>query len=438
MGRKAGGHRRRRRFVGRWRLAGAVIVMALLASCSGDDEQAGGGDSGAEGSAGVDGVAVERVGPLDYSPVLTAVFCDGSEQVVGHLIGAAPGERIVFSSALPVDVESGVADSTGSYEFQWACQPNEAELTWELTARTDSGDTVDISFAGTSVDPGIVKELSLRIADEPFACNGQRRSIGAASGAEPLEVLVFQPARAQSILGDTVANDDGTAEISWQCDETEADQVWEVTVRGFDSGRTGTFTVTGAPAPPPVPAPSATLLEDPFLCDTYVRPVAELTGFESGEIVEFSSEDAADLLDSRADSSGKIQARWQCGPTDIGKVWTVTARGARSDRSLTLTITGGEPPEGTFNEITIDFAEDPFTCDGDSRTFATLGNFLSREFVDFESPDSGPIRQGQADTEGDLKIRWQCDAEDAGRTWLVTATGATTNKSVEFTVTAAP
>ena len=71
------------------------------------------------------------------------------------------------------------------------------------------------------------------------------------------------------------------------------------------------------------------------------------------------------------------------------------------------------------------------------RTDCHPSGFVPREFIDFTSPQTEDLRQGQADDTGALQLRWTCDADDVDRVWEITATGATSQRSVSFQITGA-
>ncbi len=422
-------------------MLGALGLFLMACSDSATDPEAVEETNGADANRQVSAVDSPTAAalPLQFLPAVDAVYCDGISRTAGEVRGALPGETIRLTSALPVEVEPGIADDQGTYVLSWSCEPAEARLKWDITAvGDDSGRQVAFIIAGSAEDPEVSDLFTVSLDDEPFICDGQRKPIGDVTGAEPFETITFRSDQVDGI-SDGQANASGATRLFWRCDVGEAGTTWEVRLWGADSFKTGEFSLTAAPfSEADVSNLAVTMLEDPFLCDGESRPLAEVTGLAPLEVVDFSSDDASGLIDGRADSEGGLTARWQCGRDDIGKTWQVKAEGVSSGRSTVLTIVGGAPPEGTFKDVTITYLEDLFRCDGESRPFATLANFLSREFVDFDSPDSGPLRQGQADQTGSLPIRWQCEPGEEAKTWQVTATGTTSKKSITFIITAAP
>jgi hypothetical protein len=112
--------------------------------------------------------------------------------------------------------------------------------------------------------------------------------------------------------------------------------------------------------------------------------------------------------------------------------WELTATGDLSERTVTFLVTGAPAPLAP--DPTLTMTEDPFRCDGSTRYFATITGFAPREFVDFESPQADAISQGQADADGAILLRWTCDPNDSGTVWNVTATGATSARSIKFQI----
>ena len=100
---------------------------------------------------------------------------------------------------------------------------------------------------------------------------------------------------------------------------------------------------------PPVestPEPSATLsvslTENPFVCDNGVRQFGTVSGAAAGERIDFASPGLG-LLPGTADGNGNLNIRWQCGPSEAGMSWTVSATGSSSGRTGSFTVTGAAP-----------------------------------------------------------------------------------------------
>ena len=392
------------------------------------DATADAGDPAA--AAGIDAASLEVVDGA------SEVYCDGTDRLVGEIRGATPGERIVVSSPQPIELTAdqldATADAEGTYRMMWRCGQAEAGQPWELRiAGEDSGRRATIAFVGTVDDPDGSATLDVALFDATFVCDGRSKDLGELSNAAPREQVTFAGPRADNLV-DGTADGDGRLTLTWQCSPAEAG-TWDITARGFESNRIGEFTVVGV-RPDEIPTPTVTVVEDPFLCDGVTRVFATLSGFLPNEVVAFSSPQSSDLVDGRADDAGDLPLQWTCGAADVESVWELTAVGTRSERTVTFVVTGAPPPPAP--DPTVTFTEEPFVCDGATRVFATIDGFAPREFIDFTSPQAEHLRQGQADEDGALQVRWTCDATDVDRTWEITATGATTLRAVTFRLTA--
>lgn len=184
------------------------------------------------------------------------------------------------------------------------------------------------------------------------------------------------------------------------------------------------------------------LTEDPFICDGGVRPFANLSGAAPGEEVSFASPQSSGILPGTAEADGSLTIRWQCDPEQVGTMWDIVATGVTSGKSVAFSITGADATGVTATipgptELTVSLIESPFICNGETRIFGGLTGAESNEEIAFTSPQASGIRNGQADADGSLSIRWQCDAAQAGMTWELTATGVTSGRSVTFTFSGA-
>ncbi len=407
----------------------------ILTGCNGQTRTAEPDAGPAPEPGGLEIVAV-GAGLVDDSGVLE-VHCDGRPHDVADLRGAEPGEQILLASELPVELETGLADEQGTYRLAWACEQSEARLRWTITAvGHDSGRRVDFTIGGAADDPAAATGLAVDVDADGFLCDGVRRAIGTIGGSQPLETIDFQSVPAAQLRG-AQADDQGSLTLHWVCGNDQAGTTWTVTATGLESGKTGSFEVVGqAPDPAETVELTVELQESPFVCDGVGREFATISNFVPFEVVDFSSEQASGLIDGRADGDGRLPIRWQCDTTGIGKTWDLTARGVESGRTITVGFAGAAPP-GSLDELAVSFTENPFACDGQSRVFATIANFLPGEFVDFSSPQASALRQGQADGSGTLAIRWQCGAGDIDHLWDLTATGASSGKTTTFRISGA-
>lgn len=90
-----------------------------------------------------------------------------------------------------------------------------------------------------------VGTLSVSFTENPFVCNSELRWFGTVSGAQAGERIEFwSPQLGQLAAGNTDAA--GNRSIRWDCQPHEAGHSCDVTATGTSSGRTVSFTVTGA------------------------------------------------------------------------------------------------------------------------------------------------------------------------------------------------
>jgi hypothetical protein len=413
--------------IGRWWRVALVLPLAVSACASSGEDPLGSGTTSEAGS------TLEIVGAS------SEIYCDGTDQFVGEIRGADPGERFVLSSPTPIQLsaeqENATADADGTFSLTWRCLPTEVGQPWELRIRgEDSGRQATVSFTGTGTDPDAIDTLQISLDEDTFICDGTTRILGQLSNAASGEPVTFAAERADDLV-DGAADAEGRLTLRWQCSPDEAG-TWQVTAHGLESDRVGEFTIVGV-APPPGELLTLTVevVEDPFLCDGGSRAFGTVSGFLPDEAVHFTSPQAEDLNDGRADGTGALQVRWTCGAAEASTVWELTATGAQSGRTITFTLAGAPAPAAP--DPTVSLTEDPFRCDGNTRFVATLSGFTPRELVDFTSPQAEDLRQGQADEAGALQVRWTCGAADAGTIWELTATGLTSQRSVSFQITGA-
>jgi hypothetical protein len=74
--------------------------------------------------------------------------CDGQVRRLGYLSGAAPGERVAFSSPQLGTLRTGTAGGDGRVSLTWVCQPSNAGATWQVLGRGASGATVSFTVTG--------------------------------------------------------------------------------------------------------------------------------------------------------------------------------------------------------------------------------------------------------------------------------------------------
>lgn len=174
-----------------------------------------------------------------------------------------------------------------------------------------------------------------------------------------------------------------------------------------------------------------TFIENPFTCDGQKRPFGQLSGADPDEQIDFDSPQSDGIRSGVADPGGQATVNWQCSASQAGTTWDITATGAISGRSVSFQLV--TPAQG--GDLQVALTENPFLCDSQTRVFGTITGAGPDESIDFTSPDTDGIRSGLADGTGTLDIRWQCDPADAGRTWRLTATGASTGRTATFEFT---
>ena len=373
---------------------------------------------------------------LAVVPEPDGVYCDGARRQAATITGAEPGETVEFSSPMPIDVPSATADEAGSLQMTWSCDETEARLSWELTVTgVDSGRTAQFTVSGSDRDPVLDSILFYEAESEVTVCDDTTRTAAMLSNAEPNEVITFTSPDSDS-LSPTLAGPRGNVDIRWTCSPEDGGEEWRITATGATSNRTADFTIIGqAPSPAEPGGIVVELLENPFVCDRGRRVVARLTNLTPNVALEFVVSPADEpLRPGRSDAAGTSRVFWQCDRRDDGTTWQLTTtEDAPTRRSVTFTF-GATTLE---SPVAIEVLEEPFVCDGATREFAVLRNFVSRETIDFESPQSDAIRSGIADGDGSLPVRWSCDADRIGTVWEVTATGATSGASLSFTITGA-
>jgi hypothetical protein len=404
--------------------ASLAATVLITGSCTGPVDTSTAGTSPAGG--------------LSYTPVIESVVCDGTEQLAGHLEGAAPGEPIAFTSPLPIELAEGSADAQGRHPLTWTCQEAEARLRWDVTATgRESGRAVSFTIVGTD-RPADAGALAVALDGEDVACDGTRHDIGTLTGADGDEGIVFTSEQTSGLQSGR-ADGRGELIVGWSCRPGDAGRTWEVTATGDRSGRSATFVVRGAP--PQAATIGVDLTENPFVCDGRSRPFATLSDLVPGELVSFAAPGVEDLRDGRVGADGRLVLNWQCGPDGVGRTWALTATGAESRRTVTITFSGVADPQGGAepSAATATVFEDPFRCDGGRRPVGSLTGLLAGEYVDFDSPQADTLREGRADGSGELVVNWQCDASDlrpdGTMAWDVTATGRQSQRSTTLRIT---
>ncbi|MBK8078173.1 MAG: hypothetical protein IPK24_22115 [Kineosporiaceae bacterium] len=94
--------------------------------------------------------------PLSVSLSENPFRCDGGTRALGTLSGAAPGERITFSSPEVSNLSPGTASASGTLPLRWQCDPGDVGTTWHVTATGQSSGrrvTFSVGSVGTPAPP---------------------------------------------------------------------------------------------------------------------------------------------------------------------------------------------------------------------------------------------------------------------------------------------
>jgi hypothetical protein len=118
-------------------------------------------DTGGSGGIGASGTSsgnqpppVQSVRPPAPVERLTVTLtenpfrCDGGSRELGYVSGAAPGERITFSSPQLGTLHTGTAGQDGQAPLNWLCQPSDAGTTWQVIGTGMNGETVSFTVTG--------------------------------------------------------------------------------------------------------------------------------------------------------------------------------------------------------------------------------------------------------------------------------------------------
>ncbi len=235
----------------------------------------------------------------------------------------------------------------------------------------------------------------------------------------------------------SVFNEGDDLSTSTAGDQAETESVGGTEVDG--SGESVDLTPTTVPTTVLDPNQlQVSLIENPFTCDGGTRVFAELAGAAPNEEVTFDSPQSSSIKSGTADANGALPIRWQCDPEQAGTTWELTAAGVTSGKSATFIFAGVTAPTTTTiapPPLVIDLIENPFKCDGESRIFGGLTGAAPGEQISFTSPQASGILNGTADAEGATPIRWQCDPDQVGTTWELTATGVESGRTASFSFT---
>ena len=266
-------------------------------------------------------------------------------------------------------------------------------------------------------------------------CDGNRKIIGEISNAKPNEGLDFDAPDTPFVLAGE-ARADGTWPLYWKCQPAQGNREWTISVVGMESEKEVEFVVAGRLPPPARPGGiEVEVVERPFSCDEEERVLANFSNLTPNVDVEFDIRpEGATIIDTRANEAGDLTILWSCAVTDLPRTWSLVMYESTPEprRKTSFRFGGTSAPYQPPADIEI--FEDPFVCDGEVREFAVISKFIPGEFVRFVSPQTKNLRGGNADDDGKLRIRWQCDPDQVGDEWKVTATGGMSLATVTFKI----
>ncbi len=92
------------------------------------------------------------------------------------------------------------------------------------------------------------------------------------------------------------------------------------------------------------------------------------------------------------------------------------------------------PPPPATSALGVVFTEQPFLCDGSLHPFGSITGAQPGEFITFYSPEVPNLVNGSANSNGELTMQWQCEPHEVGMNWSLTATGATSGRTITLLI----
>jgi hypothetical protein len=120
-------------------------------------------------------------------------------------------------------------------------------LAASLGACSSSSSTEDTGRPRASTPLAV--PLTFSVSENPFRCDGPPpREFATLHGAIAGEQIRVSSSPEVEVGGPqaATANGSGSLTLIWQCGPHKAGDTWTITATGQTSGRTGTFTITGA------------------------------------------------------------------------------------------------------------------------------------------------------------------------------------------------
>lgn len=196
-----------------------------------------------------------EIQPLQVGMVEDPFICDGNRRAVATVAGALSGESIRFTTPSFGDLLPGSADGNGAVTVNWRCDGGSAAGAVTVIAvgatsgRTATFTVTEMAPAPTSTLPppttAAPTSLNVALTENPFVCSGERRPFGRVTGANPGETIAFSESSIGPLQSGT-ADGSGAVTVHWRCDRANAGQTWTITATGLSSGRSVSFSVTGA------------------------------------------------------------------------------------------------------------------------------------------------------------------------------------------------
>jgi hypothetical protein len=118
-------------------------------------------------------------------------------------------------------------------------------LAASLGACSSSSSTEDTD--PTPASTPLAAQLTFSASENPFRCDGPPpREFATLHGADAGEQIIVSSSPEVGGPQTATADGSGSLKLVWECGPHKAGNTWTITATGQTSGRTGTFTITGA------------------------------------------------------------------------------------------------------------------------------------------------------------------------------------------------
>ena len=385
--------------------------------------------------------------------------------------GPAPGTRGGAGAPPPPNAKPPGApipitvspSGTGTLALSWAPGPdNGAAITsYDLECTSPGAAKGTASTPGTSAEVGSL-ENAKRYTCTVRATNNAGQSPPAAFPETRVESKVPDPPAVPSITpGDTRVS----VSFSALTDDTRNGATidgYRIDCTSSDGGPPG-FAETG---PTPTPTPVTGLGNGKNYSCT-VTPLRARAAFgdpskPSNVVVPYGRPSVTGATAASAgdrairvtfDTDGNGSSITSCKINDVaepceGQIYTDLAYSTPYSYSIIVANAKGDSAQITTNTVrtndppppplTVSWIENPYLCRGET-TFTALGvlsGFLPGETINYSATPAASflLRSVQADAVGNRQMNWSCNRTDAGTTWYLTATGASSGRSGTFTI----